>query len=80
MSHSGTQSSSNKTPAAHNICQMAGQLVGKHGLSAPRVARYLAEEQRILGDSRAHCAWQAVGSVVDDLLNGYTVTAKPSLH
>lgn len=80
MSHSGTQLSQIRVPAAHNICQMAGRLIGKHGQSAARVARYLAEEQRILGDIRAHCAWQAVGSVVDDLLNGYAVTAKPSLH
>lgn len=65
---------------AHEICQMAGQLVGRHGPEALSVADYFVAEQRHLGDPRRAWAWQAVRAVAEDLLNGHRIEAHPALH
>lgn len=80
MSHPDTDTPSELTITADDICSMAGRLIGRHGREALDIAGYFAEENRLLGDDDRAAAWQAVQSLVADIIAGCTLPDRSTVH
>ena len=80
MSHPDTNTPSEITITADDICSMAGRLIGRHGRDALEIAGYFAEESRLLGDADRAAGWQAVQSLVADIIAGCTAPERATVH
>lgn len=80
MSHSDTNPGSEPAITADDVCSTAGRLIGRHGREALEIARFLAEENRLSGDSDRAAAWHAVGSLVADILAVPRLQDRTAVH
>lgn len=80
MSQIETQTTHPCAFSVHDLYNMAAKLISHHGAEAAGVAGYFAEEHRILGDADRARAWQAVQSLVSDILSGEDFVPTLSVH
>jgi hypothetical protein len=80
MSQTEAHLQSGDTITTDDICSMAGRLIGRHGREALEIAGYFAEENRLLGDDDRAAAWQAVQSLVADIIAGCTLPDRSTVH
>lgn len=80
MPHVETLPQADTAITADDICSMAGRLIGQHGRAALEIAGYFAEESRLMGDDAHSVGWQAVRSLIADILAGCTAPDRATLH
>lgn len=80
MSQIETQSSHQSAFSVHDLYNMAAKMISRHGADAQGIAGYFAEEHRILGDVDRASAWQAVQSLIADILSGEDFVPTMSVH
>ena len=80
MSQIETVASESTRFTVNDMCQMAIKLIARHGSDAAGIADYFSKECRILGDGTRAEAWDAVQSLVADMLAGQPLETNPTLH